>query len=140
MQRTLLCAMAMAVAWSAPLAARAQDAELSQIREEIRQMKEAYERRIEALERRLQETDAWAGKAQTAPVPTPAPGSAAPAGSLLKPEEEQALLAEARATLESLKYAEVQDYFRDDCVTAIGARIASLDELQKKKDQELLGH
>jgi tetratricopeptide (TPR) repeat protein len=41
---------------------------------------------------------AWAGKAQSAPVPTPAPGSAAPAGSLLKPEEEQALAFYERAT------------------------------------------
>jgi tetratricopeptide (TPR) repeat protein len=41
---------------------------------------------------------AWAGKAQTAPVPTPAPGSAAPAGSLLKPEEQQALAFYERAT------------------------------------------
>jgi tetratricopeptide (TPR) repeat protein len=41
---------------------------------------------------------AWAGKAQTAPVPTPAPGSAAPAGSLLKPEEQRALAFYERAT------------------------------------------
>lgn len=41
---------------------------------------------------------AWAGKAQAAPVPTPAPGSAAPAGSTLKPEEEQALGFYERAT------------------------------------------
>jgi tetratricopeptide (TPR) repeat protein len=41
---------------------------------------------------------AWAGKAQAAPVPTPGPGSAAPAGSLLKPEEEQALAFYERAT------------------------------------------
>jgi len=41
---------------------------------------------------------AWAGKAQTAPVPTPAPGSAAPAGAVLKPEEEQALAFYERAT------------------------------------------
>jgi hypothetical protein len=41
---------------------------------------------------------AWAGKAQTAPVPTPAPGTAVPAGLLLKPEEEQALGFLVRAT------------------------------------------
>lgn len=64
MHRKTLCAMALAVAWSAPL--RAQDAELAKIREEIRQMKEAYERRIQALEKRLQETEAKAGKAETA--------------------------------------------------------------------------
>jgi hypothetical protein len=41
---------------------------------------------------------AWAGKAQAAPVPTPAPGSTVPAGLLLKPEEEQALAFLERAT------------------------------------------
>jgi tetratricopeptide (TPR) repeat protein len=34
---------------------------------------------------------AWAGKAETAPVPTPVPGAGAPGGPLLKPEEERAL-------------------------------------------------
>ena len=63
MHRKTLCAMALAVAWSAPLSVRAQDAELAKIRDEIRQMKEAYEKRIEALEKRLQETEAKAGQA-----------------------------------------------------------------------------
>jgi hypothetical protein len=34
---------------------------------------------------------AWMGKALSAPVPTPGPGSATPSGALLKVEEEQAL-------------------------------------------------
>jgi hypothetical protein len=58
MYRKTLCAMALAVAWSAPLSARAEDAELVKIRDEIRQLKESYEKRIEALEKRLQETEA----------------------------------------------------------------------------------
>jgi hypothetical protein len=66
MHRKTLCAMALAVAWSAPLTGRAQDAELTKIREEIRQMKDAYERRIQALEKRLQETEAKAGQADAA--------------------------------------------------------------------------
>lgn len=66
MQRTLLCAMALAVAWSAPLPSRAQDTELAKLREEVRQLRESYERRIEALERRLQQAEA-------APPPAPAP-------------------------------------------------------------------
>jgi hypothetical protein len=41
---------------------------------------------------------AWAGKAQAAPVPMPAPGSAVPAGVALKAEEEQALAFLERAT------------------------------------------
>ncbi len=66
MHRKTLCAMAMAVAWSAPLSARAEDAELMKIRDEIRQLKEAYEKRIEALEKRLQETEGKAGNAAVA--------------------------------------------------------------------------
>ncbi|HYN02606.1 MAG TPA: hypothetical protein VE359_09180 [Vicinamibacteria bacterium] len=68
------------------------------------------ERRFDDAIARLGESDdpealyllgrAWAGKAQAAPVPTPDPGSgsAAPAGSALKPEEEQALAFYERAT------------------------------------------
>jgi hypothetical protein len=63
MHRTLLCAMAFAVATGAPLAAQAQDAELAKLREEVRQLRQAYESRIQALEQRLQETEAKAGKA-----------------------------------------------------------------------------
>ena len=68
------------------------------------------ERRFDDAIARLGESDdpealyllgqAWAGKAQAAPVPTPVPGagSAAPAGSALKPEEERALGYYERAT------------------------------------------
>jgi tetratricopeptide (TPR) repeat protein len=34
---------------------------------------------------------AWAGKAETAPLPTPVPGASVPTDSLLKPEEQRAL-------------------------------------------------
>ena len=64
MYRTMLCAMALAVAWSAPFVACAQDTELSKIRDEIRQLRQAYESRIQALEKRLQETETTAGKAE----------------------------------------------------------------------------
>jgi tetratricopeptide (TPR) repeat protein len=40
---------------------------------------------------------AWAGKAETAPVPTPVPGAGAPSGPLLKPEEARALALFERA-------------------------------------------
>jgi hypothetical protein len=63
MYRKMLYAMAIAVAWSTPLAVRAEDAELSKIREEIRQLREVYEQRIQALEKRLQESEAKAGDA-----------------------------------------------------------------------------
>jgi tetratricopeptide (TPR) repeat protein len=41
---------------------------------------------------------AWLGKAESAPVPTRAPGSALPAGAALKPDEEKALAFLERAT------------------------------------------
>ena len=38
-------------------------------------------------------------------------------------------LADARSTMELLKGAELQDYFQDDCVTALRARTAGIDRL-----------
>ena len=59
-------AIAVALIFIGALPARAQDAELAKIREEIRQMKDAYEKRIQQLEKRLSEAEAKAGKAETA--------------------------------------------------------------------------
>lgn len=39
------------------------------------------------------------------------------------------LLREARRTVESLKAAELRDYFRDDCVTELQARITPIDQV-----------
>ena len=47
-------------------AAPAQDADLKQIREEIRQMKDAYEKRIQELEKRLSDAEVRAGRAEGA--------------------------------------------------------------------------
>lgn len=82
MHRKTLCAMVLAVAWSAPLPARAQDAELSKIREEIRQLKDAYEKRIQGLEKRLAEAESHAGKSEQSAVQadSAARASAPPAG------------------------------------------------------------
>ena len=41
--------------------------------------------------------------------------------------QQQALLREARDTVELLKTTELQDYFQDDCVAAVRARIKDLD-------------
>jgi len=41
--------------------------------------------------------------------------------------QEQALLREARETVELLKTTELQDYFQDDCVAAVRSRIKELD-------------
>jgi len=40
----------------------------------------------------------------------------------------QALLREARETIELMKTTEVQDYFQDDCVAAVRARVKDLDD------------
>jgi len=40
---------------------------------------------------------------------------------------QQALLREARETVELIKTTEIQDYFQDDCVAAVRARIRELD-------------
>src|SRR4249920_2106748 len=65
-----------------PPAGAATDADLADIREQIRQLKEAYEARIEALERRLKDaetktaqtpTEAAAPKAAAAPATAPSP-------------------------------------------------------------------
>jgi hypothetical protein len=83
--------MALAVAWSAPLPANAQDAELMKIREEIRQMKDAYEKRIQALENRLQETEARAGKAETAASKAADTANQAAVQAASRPQAESAL-------------------------------------------------
>ena len=43
----------------------------------------------------------------------------------------QARLREARATLEQLKAAELRDYFRDECVDAVQAKVQSLDDVAR---------
>jgi len=43
-------------------------------------------------------------------------------------DQEQALLREARETVELLKTTELQNYFEDDCVTAVRAKIKELDD------------
>ena len=87
MHRKTLCAIALAVALGVSPGARAQDAELARIRDEIRQMKEAYEKRIEALERRLQEAEGKADKAGQ--IAASAESAAAPAS--VRPPGENAL-------------------------------------------------
>lgn len=68
MFRKTLCATALAVALGAPLPARAQAVDLTQIREEIRQLREAYEGRILALEKRLAEAETRAARAEIGAV------------------------------------------------------------------------
>ncbi|MDP3687419.1 MAG: carbohydrate porin, partial [Sulfurimicrobium sp.] len=64
MFRRKLIASGISMMLGAPLSAFAADnAEMLQIRNEIRSMKQSYEARIEALEQRLQRAEAKAGKA-----------------------------------------------------------------------------
>jgi hypothetical protein len=75
---------------AAPVARAATDAELAEIREEIRQMKQSYEARIQALEQKLKEAEAKsaaatppapAAAAAAAPPPAPEPAVAAASAS-----------------------------------------------------------
>ncbi len=74
-------ASALALALLAPPAAQAAtDADLAEIREQIRQLKESYEARIQALEQRLKDAEAKSATAPVAqPAAAPAPVAAAPA-------------------------------------------------------------
>lgn len=91
MHRKTLCAVALAMAWSAPLSVRAEDAELAKIRDEIRQMRQAYEKRIEALEKRLQETEAKAGKAADSAAQAENSAAQAAVQASNRPQTESAL-------------------------------------------------
>ncbi len=73
MTRTLAASGAFALALLATSAAHAAaDADLAQIRDEIRQLKDSYEARIQALEQRLKEAEA---KTAAAPQPVAAPSA-----------------------------------------------------------------
>jgi hypothetical protein len=70
--------LALALLLSPPLYA-ASDAEVAEIREQIRQIRESYETRLQALERRLKDAEAAKAKeAAVAPTPAAAPVAAAP--------------------------------------------------------------
>ncbi|MCK4743785.1 MAG: CHAT domain-containing protein [Sulfuriflexus sp.] len=47
-------------------------------------------------------------------------------------EDIQSYLKEARSTMELLKAAELQDYFQDNCVTALQSKTSGLDNLQSR--------
>jgi hypothetical protein len=70
------CAFALALL-TVPVAQAATDADLAEIRAQIRQLKESYEARIEALEQRLKEAEAKSASA-AAPVPPAQPPAAPP--------------------------------------------------------------
>ncbi len=72
MSRSVGVAGALALACMLPSAvSAATDADLAEIREQIRQLKESYESRIQALEQRLKEAEANAAKVKPAEAATP---------------------------------------------------------------------
>jgi len=78
-QRAVVVALALLL--SSPLYA-ASDAEVAEIREQLRQLRESYEARLQALEQRLKDAEAAKTKeAAAAPVPAPVPVAAASPGS-----------------------------------------------------------
>ncbi len=64
-KQALMTAVVAAALAGAGTAAAVTDAEVKELREQVRQMKQEYERRIDALEQRLKQAEAAAGKAQT---------------------------------------------------------------------------
>ena len=80
MSRFIWVPAALALALCMPPAARAAtDADLAEIRDQIRQLKENYEARIQALEQRLKDAEAKTATAPPAAPPSPAePAAGAP--------------------------------------------------------------
>jgi hypothetical protein len=72
--------MASALAW-APVAHAATDADIAQLRDEIRQLKESYETRVQALEARVKEAEAAANRAAQAREAAPVAATAVPPAS-----------------------------------------------------------
>ena len=73
-------ALLLPMLWSNPAQA-ASDADLAEIREQIRQLKEGYEARIQALEQKLKQAEAATPRVAAAAPPPPVPVLAAPAGA-----------------------------------------------------------
>ncbi len=48
------------------------------------------------------------------------------------PKRRQIFLVEARDTIELLRSAEMEDYFRDECVTAVRAKAASIEKVEPR--------
>src|SRR5258705_7737220 len=87
MLRTFAVPGAFALALLAvPVAHAATDADLAEIRDQIRQLKESYEARIQALEQRLKEAESKTATApQPAAQPTSPPAAVAPVASIASP-------------------------------------------------------
>ncbi|MEK7436426.1 MAG: hypothetical protein AAB150_06050, partial [Pseudomonadota bacterium] len=67
-KRTFIAAAAAAALAGPGMARAVTDAEIKELREQVRQIKQEYEKRIDALEQRLKQAEAVAGKAQESAV------------------------------------------------------------------------
>ena len=102
MMKPTFMAAAMATALLAPAAASAvSDADIQELREQVRQLKEQYQERIDALEQRLQQAEGAAKQAQGAAVK--AEGVAATASEVATKAEAQAVKAESTAAQASTR-------------------------------------
>ncbi|MEW6298186.1 MAG: CHAT domain-containing protein [Thermodesulfobacteriota bacterium] len=96
----------------------------------------AYRRAVETLQSIRYEMLARHGNSQTSFRETTGPVYLAlvdlllqRAASTSEPQQRSADLKEARQTVESLKVAELRDYFGDDCVEALRSKARKLDDL-----------
>ena len=85
MSKHLRVAALLALASLAPPLQAASDADLADIRSQIRTLKDEYEARIRALEERLKEAESRAAPVAAAPFPPPAASSANAAASAFNP-------------------------------------------------------
>ena len=135
MKRKLLCAVALAVAWGAPAAARAEDPELAKLREEVKQLRESYETRIEALEKRLQAAEAKSGKAEESAARAESSAAQAAVQASSRPQSESAMNPAVSAILNGT-YANLQ---RDPDTYRINGFVPTLGEVSPGKRGASLG-
>ena len=76
MSKSLYASGALALALLSPSVHAASDADLDEIRAQIRELKASYEARIQALEQRLKDAEAKAAQSSAAPVAPPAMAAA----------------------------------------------------------------
>ncbi len=98
----------------------------------------SYRRAVAILEETRQETLAQYGSAETrfrravAPVYVQLVDVLLESSGLVQdPADVERLLIEARRVMESLKAAELRDYFRDECVAEVEARAVDLDRVSR---------
>jgi hypothetical protein len=107
MKRMLMCAVALAMAWGTPGAARAEDPDLAKLREEVKQLRQSYESRIQSLEKRLQAAEAKSGQAEESAASAESSAAQAAAQASSRPQAENALNPAVSAILNGT-YANLQ--------------------------------